>query len=476
MTEILKPLLPSILLLMLATLLPESGRAQERITIHNATRAEGGMVDGEPVRKLLGEVRLQADQTIIEADSAYQYEERNLIQGFNIQIESENDIVWADTLYHNTLTGFSRLRGRVIVLSELNTLFSESVDFDRVLNVALFNTPVRFEDDRGTLLASDGYYFQNTDIAFFRGEVQLADSTQYLEADSLYMNRSTDFYRLFDNVYAEDFVEEITFSGDFLEADSSGHRLLAGDTWLMQVSEAERDTSHLTAGILHLTESDTIRYIDAYHDVEIWSPTFAALADTAHYRSDIEEFRLRSNPIAWQERIQLTGPYIEALLEDDQVKLLTSYTRPIAVQEDSLTGRLNQMTGDTLKAWFDEGQVDSIIVYDNSELIFHLKDDDEQPDGLIELIAAGPSTILFEDGELSDFRAEQNIEGSYLPEDPATIDRQLSGFRWDPDLKPERPVIRTPRLPAIPDERPFELPARYLRFLSEEHPDLFTTD
>ena len=391
-----------LLMLALAALLPESGSAQERITIHNAGRAEGGMVNGEPVRKLLDEVRLQADQTIIEADSAYQYEERNLIQGFNIQIESQSDIVWADTLYHNTLTGFSQLRGRVIVLSERNTLFSESVDFDRVLNVALFNTPVRFEDDRGALLAQDGFYFQNTDIAFFRGDVQLADSTQYLEADSLFMNRSTDFYRLYDHVYAEDFEEQITFAGDFLEADSSGHRRLAGDAWLMQISEAERDTSHLTAGIVHLTESDTVRYIDAYHGVEIWSTSFAALADTAHYRSDIEEFRLRSNPIAWQERIQLTGPYIEALLEDDQVKLLTSYTRPIAVQEDSLTGRLNQMMGDTLRAWFDEGQVDSIVVFNNSELIFHLKDDDDQPDGLIELIAAGASTILFEEGELSD--------------------------------------------------------------------------
>src|SRR5690625_4953816 len=109
------------------------------------------------------------------------------------------------------------------------------------------------------------------------------------------MNRSTDFYRLFDNVYAEDFVEEITFSGDFLEADSSGHRLLAGDTWLMQVSEAERDTSHLTAGILHLTESDTIRYIDAYHDVEIWSPSFAALAVKVNYLSDIDVFWLLYN-------------------------------------------------------------------------------------------------------------------------------------------------------------------------------------
>jgi hypothetical protein len=445
--------------------------AQERINILNADRGEGGFIDGEPVRKLIGNVRLATDNMVMDADSVYQFENLNMIHAFNIQIETDNDIIWSDTLYHNTLTDFSRFRGRVIMLSEKNTLFSEALDYDRILDVALFNEPVRFEDESGVLIARDGYYFQNTDIAFFRGDVQLADSTQYLEADSLFMNREAEFYRLYNNVYAEDYEERITLAGDYLEADSTGHRLLAGNAWMMQVNEAETDTSHLNSGIIHVTETDTADFIDAYQDVRIWSKSFAAIADTSHYRSDIEEFRLISNPVAWQGRIQLTGPYIKALLEDDEIKYLTSYVRPLAVQEDSLTGRLNQLRGDTLEAFFDVGEIQKIVVFDNSEVIFHLKDEDDQPDGLIDMIAAGSTTITFFEGELDSVYAYRNIDGSHLPEDPQNIGRQLSGFRWDPELKPEPPEIQKPRLPEITPLRPFDLPERYIRYMIEHELD-----
>ncbi len=439
--------------------------AQERINILSADRGEGGFIDGEPVRKLIGNVKLTTDNMIMDADSVYQFENLYMIHAFNIQIETENDIIWADTLFHNTRTDYSRFRGRVIMLSEKNTLFSEALDYDRIIDVALFNRPVRFEDESGVLIAEDGYYFQNTDIAFFRGNVQLADSLQYLEADSLFMNRGSEFYRLFNNVYAEDREENVTFTGDFLEADSTGYRLLQGNAWMMQVNEAGTDTSHLNAGIIHVTETDTANFIDAYQDVRIWSKSFAAIADTSHYRSDTEEFRLISNPVTWQGRIQLTGPYIKALLEDDQIKYLTSYTRPIAVQEDSLTGRFNQLRGDTLEAFFNTGEIQKITVFDNSEVIFHLKDDDDQPDGLIEMIAAGATTIEFFEGELDSVYAYRNIDGSHLPENPENIDRQLNDFRWDPEMKPERPDIGKPRLPAITLERPFDLPDRYIRYM-----------
>ncbi len=459
--------IPFLILLLWVSGTFQESYAQEQINILNAQRAEGGMVDGEPVRKLLGDVRLATDNLVMDADSAYQFENLNMIHAFNIQIESENDIVWADTLYHNTFREYSEFRGRVIMLSENNILFSEEIDYDRIFDVALFNTPVRFEDEDGVLVAEGGYYFQNTDIAFFRGDVRLADSTQYLEADSLFMNRESRFYRLYNNIYAEDYEDRVTFTGDYLEADSLGHRLLSGNAWMMQVNEAETDTSHLTSDIIMVTETDTSDFIDSYGNVEIWSESFTALADTAHYRSDIEQFRLISNPVAWQKRIQLTGPYIEALLEDDEIRFLTSYPTPIAVQEDSLTGRLNQMTGDTLQAYFENGDIDRIIVFDNSELIFHLKDDDDNPDGLIELIAAGASTIKFENGELYDFIAKRNAEGSYLSESPDIVNRQLSGFRWDPDMKPLKPPVQKPRLPDIDPERPFDLPDRYLMYIQE---------
>lgn len=457
-------LIPLIFVFIFMVSICHESYAQQRITILDAQSLEGGTIDGEPVRKMIGNVKLQTDQMTMDADSAYQFLNRRIVHAFNIQIESEQDIVWADTLYYDTLTDFSEFRGKVVMLSERNILFSESVDYDRILDMAIFNSPVRFEDDRGVLIAQNGYYFQNTDIAFFRGDVQLADSTQYLEADSLFMNRGTDFYRLFGDVFAEDYEEKVTLAGDYLEADSTGHRLLLGNAWMMQVNEAETDTSHLNSQIIQVAETDTSDFIDAFDDVRIWSDSFTAIADTAYYRSDIEEFRLVSNPIAWQGRIQLTGPYIKALLENDEIRYLTSYPNPIAVQEDSLTGRMNQIKGDTLEAFFENGDIDKIIVFDNSEMIFHLKDDNDEPDGLIEMIAAGASIIQFYNAELDSISAYRNIEGSHLPEDPATIDRQLSGFRWDPEMKPEMPEIQTARLPPIPPERPFNLPERYTRY------------
>jgi hypothetical protein len=282
------------------------------------------------------------------------------------------------------------------------------------------------------------------------------------------MNRSEELYELFGRVYADDFEENVRFSGEYLYADSAGYRLLERDAWLMEVNEAGTDTTHLFAEKIELLETDTASFMDAYENVRIWSERFSAVADTAHFRDDIEQFILRSNPVLWQKKMQLTGPYIEAFLEDDQIKFLKSYPRPIIVQEDSVTARLHQMTGDTLHAYFENGEIERIRVFNNTEIIFHQRDEDDQPDGLIDLMSAGPSTMYFLDGDLDFFKAEQNIDGTYLPEDPANIDRQLDNFRWDPELRPEKPEPREPRLPPIPDERPFEFPPRYVVYLESQ--------
>jgi hypothetical protein len=280
------------------------------------------------------------------------------------------------------------------------------------------------------------------------------------------MNRQDDLYELHGRVYAEDFEDDVIFTGNYLYADSTGYRLLTGDdAWLMELSENEADTTHLLAKKIELLETDTTSTMDAFEDVRIWSTKFSAIADTALYRDHEEKFILRSNPKLWQKNIQLTGPTIEANLENGDIRFLSSYPRPIAVQEDTVTGRLHQMAGDTLHAYFNEGTVERIVVFDQSEIIFHQRDEDDEPDGLIELVAQGSSTMYFLDGEFDLFKAERNIDGSYLPESPENVNRQLDNFSWNPEQKPQRPLIQIPRLPAIPEERPFELPPRYILYI-----------
>ncbi len=466
MNRIKSYLFISIGLILLLTVIPDDSKAQNRVNILDADRAEGAVVDGQFVRKLLGNVILETEQMVMEADSVYDFSEQSMLHAFNIQIETESETIWADTLYYNTLTDYSELRGRVIVQSENNTVFSENMDAALSLELIIFSDPVRFEDERGTLLAESGLYYQDVDSAAFRGNVQLADSTQYLESDSLFMNRQDDLYELHGRVYAEDFEDNVIFTGDYLYADSTGYRLLTGDdAWLMELSENEADTTHLLAKKIELLETDTTSTMDAFEDVRIWSTKFSAIADTALYRDHEEKFELRSNPKLWQKNIQLTGPTIEANLENGDIRFLSSYPRPIAVQEDTVTGRLHQMAGDTLHAYFNEGTVERIVVFDQSEIIFHQRDEDDEPDGLIELVAQGSSTMYFLDGEFDLFKAERNIDGSYLPESPENVNRQLDNFSWNPEQKPQRPLIQIPRLPAIPEERPFELPPRYIRYI-----------
>ena len=456
--------------------IPVQVNSQSLIDILSAEVGVGGIIEGEPVRILKGNVKIETGDMIMDADSLYQFEERSFIRAFNIQIETEEEIIWADTLFHNMDLDFSELRGRVIIQSDNSTVYSEMIDYNMTNDLAIFLDRVRFEDEDGTLVADSGFYYQKLDSAVFRGNVQVADSAQYLEADSLFVNRESGSYELFSRVFADDFEERVTFSGNYLEADSTGYRLLLGNAWMMRVNESLTDSSFVTASKIEVLESDTASVIDAYRNVKIWAPKFQAVGDTATFRDDIEEFYLRGNPIVWQKRIQLTGPYIEAHFQDDDIRFLESYPRPFAVMQDSVTERLNQMTGDTLNAFFDDGNIQKIRVFNNTEIIFHQKNEEGEPDGLIELFSDGPSIITFFEDEVDDFTSKENIDGTYFQESPEHTDRRLDNFRWNPQRRPQKPAIRKPRLPEIPAARPFEMPPRYEEYIRLRRIDMNDDD
>ncbi|MDZ7680737.1 MAG: OstA-like protein [Fodinibius sp.] len=112
--------------------------------------------------------------------------------------------------------------------ADSTTLFGNSVDYRFSTKVAHFLDEIRLEDQRGTLLANSGFYYREADSAEFRGQVQLADSLQYLEGDSLFSNRSNEYYELYGDIYGNDRENNSMIQGNYLESDSTGRRLLRG--------------------------------------------------------------------------------------------------------------------------------------------------------------------------------------------------------------------------------------------------------
>lgn len=449
--------------------------AQSAINIEETSRIEGITIAGEQVQKLF-DARLSFNGVTMYCDSALRFINRNEIRAFgNIEIDTGEEIIWSDTLYYYVNRELSNLRGRVIIHQDSTTLFGESVDYSFLSKVAAFNKGIRLEDENGVLTALEGTYFQRQDSAVFRRQVQLSDSAQYAEGDSLFINRERGFLQLYSNILISDSTNHALLTGAYLEADSTGRRYVRENAYLRRINQdtasVSADTTHIFAHEITLTESDSADYIDAYQDVKVWTKRFSSLSDTLLYDTISEKFRLIEKPRAWHDDIQLSGPFISVQLDSSSVRELKSYTGAFAVQQDSATGRLHQIKGDTLTAMFRNGDISEIVIQPNSTLLYHTTDAEGNPDGAVQYNS--PYTrLVFSGGSLQTVKAGKN-EGFFIQENEELKNRRLNGFIWNPELRPEKPMNNpVPRFGPVPDSRPFTLPRRYLEFLesSSESP------
>ncbi len=446
--------------------------AQNIVTLQRFESAKLETINGEQIRKIYNARMSLGDVTML-CDSAWQFINKNELRAFgNIQIDTSTENIWTDTLYYYTNQELSKLRGRVVILQDSTTLFGEKVDYNFTTKVAYFQEGIRLEDEDGVLTAFQGVYFQNQDSAVFRNHVQISDSAQYAEGDSLFINREREFLQLYSNVFVVDSTNDGLLTGDFLEADSTGYRYVEGNGYLRKIDtdSTTSDTTHIYAHELLMLENDSSSTISGYTNVSVWSENFSSLSDSLFYDSETELFELDGDPKAWHKRIQLNGPFIEVQLDSNRVKQLKAYIGAFAVQEDSATSRLHQLKGDSLIAFFDMGEVSEIQIHPNSELLYHTKNDNGEADGAMESVS--PKTILyFENGELSQAKMGKN-QGYFLPEYAQLATRRLDGFQWNPELRPQKTTSSPlPKWEPIPKERPFTLPVRFIEFLELMAPD-----
>lgn len=241
---------------LLVLALAVSAAAQNPVQIVRADSIVGTNTQGEIVQRVLGNVHMRTEEMDLYADSAYRYSSRDMVQAFgNIEINTQQENIWADTLTYYTDIDFSELRGRVIIESDSSTLYGNSVDYRFTNKVAHFRDKIRLEDPQGVLIANSGFYFRRADSATFRGQVQLRDSLKYIEGDSLFTNRSKEYYELHGRVFADDPENNSMLMGDYLEADSTGRRLLEGRAWLKNY---RGDTTRTQAGSDRLA-ADSLR-------------------------------------------------------------------------------------------------------------------------------------------------------------------------------------------------------------------------
>lgn len=139
---------------------------------------------------LRGDVRFRHDSVLMFCDSAYFFEKDNSLHAFGHVHMIQGDTLegFGDVLYYNGNTKIARLRKNVKLIHQQTTLTTDSLNYDRIHDIAYYFSGGVIQDSLNTLASQWGQYTPNNHQALFRSEVVLNNPKFVLTADTLGYN------------------------------------------------------------------------------------------------------------------------------------------------------------------------------------------------------------------------------------------------------------------------------------------------
>ncbi len=510
--------LPVLLLLFPGHLQAQDDQGR-RVEILHSDSMKYERVEGRTRNRLNGNVRLKHNDLYMNCDSAWYYIDSNEVLAYsNIHIWQGDTIhIRGQFLTYNGNTLKAVLTENVELSDNEMQLFTDEIDYDVSTQVANYDTGGRILNGDNTLTSIVGIYYSDQKMLHFRDSVRIvnpdyvmtADTMRYdtgreivwftgpteavgdsiylycengwsdtrndvsqlmknaildnreqrITGDTLWYDERSDKGEAFGHVTITDTTDNITGGGGYAWYEKRPERFLLTRTpWFSMF--ADDDTLTLRADTLRaIPVADTAgvnhRLLKAYYRCTIFSREMQGKCDSLSYSFRDSVIRLYDDPIVWSRENQMTADSIALFTVNSKADRMEMYNRAFVVSEVD-TARYDQISGKNLSGFFAENRLHRIKVTGNGEAIYYVVDGNE----LVGVNRARSSTIeiFFEDSKIVEIYQNQSPDGTLNP--PLKIpdtDMRLEGYRWHPDLRPDRISMGIVELFPHPPEAPVEL-------------------
>ncbi len=450
---------------------------------------------------LIDSVVLYHEGAYMYCDSAYMFEATNSFEAFsNVRMEQGDTIfVYGDYLHYNGNTRLARLRDNIRMEDNQVTLFTDSLNFDRMANLgyyfdggmlvddkneltsfwgqydpeskdALFsdsvklinedytifadtlkyNTETKIADilgpstivsDSGFIHTSRGWYNTDTDDArlFDRSEIYSHDTTKVLIGDTILYNRTTGFGEVFGNMYMEDFVRKAILRGNYGTYNEKTEYGMATDS-AYAVDYSQNDSLFLHGDTLKMLTDSIYKDVKAYYNVRFYREDIQGVCDSMNYVQKDSILYLVGHPVIWNKSNQILGNRIDVYLNDTTVDKAHVRDYALAIQDRQTVGQYNQISGRDLKAFFEENELRHVLVEGNAESLYYLVDTDSLQSEIIIGLNKTESAYLsmdFLNDELQKLKLWSATQAVTTPLSQLSDESaKLKGFMWLDYLRP----------------------------------------
>ena len=449
---------------------------------------------------LNGKVHFTHQGARLYCDSAYFYEASNSFEAFGHVKMYQGDTLslFSDYAFYEGNEQMARARHNVVLKHRKTTLYTDSLDFDRLYDNIYFFEGGKMVDGNTTLTSDWGEYNTQSKMSVFNYDVKMRSPKFFLTTDTLYydtgtslahivgpsditsgeshiyselgyyntkseqarlMNRSVltnggksmvgdsvfydsqqGFSQAFRDVVYVDSVNKNKLTGNYGEYYEHTGFALCTDS-AVAIDYSQGDSLYMHADTFKIVtfniETDSVyRKIHAFHHVRAYRTDVQAVCDSLVYNSLDSCMSMFHDPIIWNANQQLVGDRIDVFMKDSLVDHAHVIGNCMSLQQlRSDTACYNQVASKEMFAFFIDGNIREAQAKDNVLIGYFFEEGDSIP-------------IIYnyqETTELRMYLKDRKLESVWTPKTSGTMyplnqipadRRHLPGFAWYDTIRP----------------------------------------
>lgn len=356
-------------------------------------------------------------------------------------------------------------RKDVVLTSPEYQIYTDSLQYNTETEKATFIAPTTIVNGKRKIYTSSGSYDLKTGKAYFATRSSIVDSTYSLTADRMASDDATGLGQAEGNVVYVDTANGVSLLAGKAFTNKKNASILAVDKPLMIIKQ-EKDSVYVTADTLfsgHISDLDTSikipiiidtagkkwqkpdllgkdsgqnRMFQAWHHVRIFSDSLQAVCDSMFYAGTDSAFRLYRDPIVWANKSQITADTMYLFTKNQNPEHLRAYFNGFMINQ-AATYQFNQVRGNTINAWFKEGEIDYVRAKGRAESVYYATDEYDKFIGM-NRATADAIDMFFEKRKPKIVKFISDLKGTTYPmrQIPAEQDK-IKGFKWQEDRRPK---------------------------------------
>ena len=390
---------------------------------------------------LNGHVAFRHQGATLYCDSAHFYEMSNSFEAFGHVKMYQGDTLslFSDYAFYDGNEQMAMARYNVVLKHRKSTLYTDSLNFDRLYNVgyffeggklvdkdseltsdwgeyytetkqAVFNYDVQLRNkkffltsdtlyyDTGTSVAhavgpsnitsgashiytEDGYYNTNLDRARLFGRSVMSDKGKWMTGDSVYYDSKQGTSEAFDNVVYVDSLNKNMMTCDYYwYNENTGYGMATKRAVAIDYSQKDSLYMHADTFKIYTFNIDTdsaYRKIHAYNKVRAYRIDVQAVCDSLVYNSKDSCLTMYRDPIVWNQSQQLLGEVIKVYMKDSTINRAHVIGQALSVEQLPDSTNYNQVSSDEMFAFFRNGEIYEADANDNVLIVYYPVDDSD---------------------------------------------------------------------------------------------------